>query len=215
MSISPANGEHSRKHCYFSTDEYGNANLTGIFQSSLVEHEESGDFDPTAILRAQNYTAELGNRTDIVEGHEGDLSNEDFIQTLKLTRMEVSDRKKFSDREISEATRQITQMLERLSLDISHLSVKGLDRVDESGADSKTPFILVRVKSESEGKAILEKAIFVIDDRRFLASPKSNRLVRFNLLFVAAAANLQVTTERIVHQFLTGTVFSEFVSRIV
>ncbi|KAK3266128.1 hypothetical protein CYMTET_25231 [Cymbomonas tetramitiformis] len=193
---------------------YGSANLTGIYQSTLVEHEESGDFDPTAILRAQNYVAEIGNRTEEVAGHEGDLSNEDFIQTVKITRMIQGDRSNFSDREIGEATRQITQLLERLCLDISHLSVKGLDRPEKETADNKDPFILVRVKSESEARAILVKAVFVIDDRRYVASPKSNRLVRFNVSFVAAAANLQVSTDRIV-QFLNGTVLSEFVSRIV
>ncbi|KAK3269711.1 hypothetical protein CYMTET_21855 [Cymbomonas tetramitiformis] len=193
---------------------YGSANLTGIYQSTLVEHEESGDFDPTAILRAQNYVAEIGNRTEEVAGHEGDLSNEDFIQTVKINRMNKGDRSKFSDREIREATRQITQLLERLCLDISHLSVKGLDRPEKETVDNKDPFILVRVKSESEARAILEKAVFVIDDHRYVASPKSNRLVRFNVSFVAAAANLQVSTDRIV-RFLNGTVLSEFVSRIV
>ena len=47
----------------------------------------------------------------MLEGHEGDLSNEDFIQTLKITRMDQANRKKFSDREISEVTRQITALL--------------------------------------------------------------------------------------------------------
>ena len=199
---------------FCDTGGYGNPNLTGDYQSTLVEHEESGDFDPSAILRAQQYTAEIGNRTELIQGHEGDFSNEDFIQTIKITRMEIGDRSKFSNTEIGETTRQIIQLLERLSLDISHLSVKGLDRHSTATADNKVPFILVRVKSESEARAILEKAVFFIDNRRYVAAPKSNRLVRFNLNFVAAAANLQVSTERIV-QFLNGTVFSEFVSRIV
>ena len=182
-----------------------------------MDHEESGDFDPSAVLRAQKYADEISKRTEQVEGHEGDFSNEDFIQTVKITRMEQGDRKKFTDREISETTRQITLLLERHSLDISHLSVRGRDRPSDltgSNSENKTPFILVRVKSESEARAILEKAVYVIDDRRYIAAPKSNRLVRFNLNFVAAAANLQVSTERIV-QFLSGSVFSEFVSRIV
>ncbi|KAK3288237.1 hypothetical protein CYMTET_4293 [Cymbomonas tetramitiformis] len=179
---------------------YGSANLTGDFQSQLVDHEESGDFDPSAVLRAQKYADEISKRTEQVEGHEGDLSNEDFIQTVKITRMDKGDRRKFSNREISETTRQITQLLERHSLDISHLSVKGRDRPADLIADSpvdptdqrpKDPFILVRVKSESEARVILEKAVYVIDDRRYISEPKSDRLVRFNINFVAAAANLQ------------------------
>jgi len=203
-------------HCTPLTGGFGSVNLTGDYVSTLIDHEESGDFDPTAVLRAQKYAAAIGNRTEVLEGHEGDLSNEDFIQTIKVTRMEQNDRKKFTDKEISEITRQITELLERSALDISHLSVKGLDRTaDESAAfESKVPFILVRIKSEREARAILEKAVFSIDGSRYVSAPKSNRLVRFNISFKAAAANLQVSTERIV-EFLNGTVFSEFVSRIV
>lgn len=193
---------------------YGSADLTGTFTNTLVSHEESGDFDPSAIFRAQKYSELVKSTTQQIEGHEGDLSNEDFIQTLKILRMENTDRKKFSVREISEITRQVTALLERLHLDISHLSIRGVDRSDEAVQDNKQPFILVKVKTESEARAILEKAVYVIDSQRYIATPKSNRLVRFNIEFEAAAANLQVSTERIV-EFLSGTVFSEFVARIV
>ncbi|KAK3258586.1 hypothetical protein CYMTET_32367 [Cymbomonas tetramitiformis] len=209
--------EHHEEEWEHIDDEggYGTANLTGNYVSTLVGHEESGDFDLTAIQRAQKHSEHFNKTTEQLEGHEGDYSNEDFIQTVKILRMEKSDRRKFTVREISEINRQITSLLERLHLDISHLSIKGQNRNDDSVEDPKAPpFISVKVKSESEARAVLEKAVYVIDNSRYIAAPKSNRLVRFNIEFVAAAANLQVSTVRIV-EYLSGTVFSEFISRVV
>ncbi|KAK3285507.1 hypothetical protein CYMTET_6893 [Cymbomonas tetramitiformis] len=92
--------------------EFGGVNnLSNNCESTLVSHEETGVLDFSVILPAQQYTAEVNNRAEANEGHEGDLGNENFLQILKLTRFDISNKERFKLEEVSTRSRTGSRVL--------------------------------------------------------------------------------------------------------
>ncbi|KAK3236052.1 hypothetical protein CYMTET_53788 [Cymbomonas tetramitiformis] len=75
--------------------DFDNSNfLTGSGGNgrSLLGHEETADFDESTLRAALAYTKSVSERSETIEGHEGDLQmNEDSLQTLKITREDLTD----------------------------------------------------------------------------------------------------------------------------
>ncbi|KAK3249533.1 hypothetical protein CYMTET_41039 [Cymbomonas tetramitiformis] len=118
--------------------------------SRLLSHEETAEFDESTLRAALAYTQNVSERSESIEGHEGDLPNEDFLQTLNITREDLSDATVFEEEVIKEARRQITNHLLRLHLDVAALAVSGVAREDSA----QPPFILVLLKTEKRGSSI-------------------------------------------------------------
>ncbi|KAK3279007.1 hypothetical protein CYMTET_13088 [Cymbomonas tetramitiformis] len=157
-----------------NTCEYDGFNVpTGQREVSLVNHEEEAEFDLASLQTPVDYSETVKNAETEIEGH--DLENEDFLQTLKITRHNVQNIARFTGRELSEVRRQCEETLTRKHLDVGSLAVDGLSRkVDASGV-AKTPFIKIQLKGEDEAAAILELGILLVDGQRFNITPKSSR----------------------------------------